>query len=398
MGETMTSELLRLDPKASSAWDAGRWSGAGAAGSRFEDGAAPKHGAPRVAVLPCGAFDFELPAELEAHAPPEARGLPRDGVRLMASHHSDDVIAHTRFRDIGAHLREGDVLVVNTSATINAALRASSDDGRPLELHLSTRMSADEWMVELRNPSASGTTPYLAGLPRQRIVLDGGGEVTLEAPYSRSGPPRLWRATLRLPATLPRYLEQHGFPIRYGYVEQEWPLPYYQTVFGTESGSAEMPSAGRAFTPELVTQLASRGVEIVPVLLHTGVASLEEGEEPYAEHYRVGEASARRITEARAAGRRIIAVGTTVVRTLETVTDDGGVTHAGAGWTDVVVTPSRAVRSVDGLLTGLHEPRASHLRMLAAIAGCDHVRVTYQAALRERYLWHEFGDLHLILP
>ena len=158
-----------------------------------------------------------------------------------------------------------------------------------------------------------------------------------------------------------------------------------------------MPSAGRAFTPQLITKLASHGVEIVPLLLHTGVSSLEEGEQPYAERYRISEASARRITRARRDGRRIIAVGTTVVRTLETVTDAAGVTHAGMGWTDVVVTPLRGARSVDGLLTGFHEPRASHLLMLAAIAGCQHLRVAYDAALAQRYLWHEFGDLHLIL-
>ncbi len=356
--------------------------------------------APRrpAAALPCGAFDFVLPAELEAKNPPEARGLARDDVRLMVSRINDDSVKHARFREIAEFLRAGDVLVINTSATINAALEARALDGTPLELHLSTRLNDHEWVIELRVPGTTGTTPFFGAVAGERVFLPAGGSTTLGAPYSRGESVRLWRATLRLPKALPRYLAEYGFPIRYGYVRERWPLEYYQTVFATEAGSAEMPSAGRAFTPELITRLVARGIEIVPVLLHTGVASLEEGEEPYPEHYAVRAESAARITSARAAGRRIIAVGTTVVRTLETLTDGSGVTHAGDGWTDEVVTPARAVRGVDGLLTGFHEPRASHLLMLAAIAGCRHLRVTYGVALRERYLWHEFGDLHLILP
>lgn len=352
-------------------------------------------------ALPCGAFDFILPPELEARNPPEARGIARDDVRLMVSRITVDGVAFAHFRDIADFLHAGDVLVINTSATINAALDAHTIDGTPLELHLSTRIGEDTWVIELRAPGAtdtSGTTPYFGGVGGDRVTLPGGGSATLDAPHSRGERTRLWRATLHLPKPLPRYLAEHGFPIRYGYVSERWPLEYYQTVFATEAGSAEMPSAGRAFTPELITRLVARGVEIVPVLLHTGVASLEEGEAPYAEHYTVSGDNARRITTARAAGRRIIAVGTTVVRTLETVTDSDGVTHAGDGWTDVVVTPAQPVRGADGLLTGFHEPRASHLLMLAALAGCGHLRVTYTAALRERCLWHEFGDLHLILP
>lgn len=349
-------------------------------------------------AMPCGPFDFVLPPELEAHDPPEARGLARDDVRLMVSRISDDSVSHARFRQIPDYLRAGDMLVVNTSATINAALDARTSDGLALELHLSTRLARDEWVIELRLPGIDGTRPYFDAHAGDRLLLPVGGAVTLGPAYSRDRRTRLWRATLDLPKPLPRYLAEHGFPIRYGYVRERWPLEYYQTVFTTEAGSAEMPSAGRAFTPELITRLVARGVEIVPLVLHTGVASLEEGEEPYAEHYRLSPESARRITSARADGRRVIAVGTTVVRTLETLTDTGGVTHPGEGWTSVVVTPARAVRSVDGLLTGFHEPRASHLLMLAAIAGCGHLRAAYPEAIRREYLWHEFGDLHLILP
>jgi S-adenosylmethionine:tRNA ribosyltransferase-isomerase len=205
-------------------------------------------------------------------------------------------------------------------------------------------------------------------------------------------------ATLDLPEPLDQYLDAHGSPIRYSYVKERWPLSYYQTVFATERGSAEMPSAGRPFTPALITALAARGVGIAPLLLHTGVASLEEHEPPYEEFYRVSLETAQAVNHAHATGRRVIAVGTTVVRALETVADVTGAAHPGQGWTGLVITPQRGLHVVDGLLTGLHEPRSSHLAMLEALAGRRHLALTYAEALREGYLWHEFGDVHLILP
>jgi S-adenosylmethionine:tRNA ribosyltransferase-isomerase len=225
--------------------------------------------------------------------------------------------------------------------------------------------------------------------------------VTLLAPYPLLVPvqsaSRLWMAALETPEPLNVYLDRHGFPIRYKYVKDRWPSSMYQTVFATEPGSAEMPSAGRPFTTELVTTLVSQGVEIAPLLLHTGVASLEDHEPPYEEYYRVPLETARLVNTARTAGKRIIAVGTTVVRALETVTDAEGMTHPGEGWTRLIITPARGLRAVNGLLTGLHEPRATHLAMLEALAGVAHLEVTYAEALRAGYLWHEFGDLHLIL-
>ncbi len=342
---------------------------------------------------------FELPHELEAHDPPEARRLTRDAVRMMVSYRNDDRIMHARFREIDRFLTPGDLLVINTSATINAALPVASEP--PSELHLSTHLGGDRWTVELRACGAAGTTPYYDGFPGMVLPLPAGATAMLEAPYRYRGAtrgPRLWIACLRLPSPVHEYLAAHGFPIRYGYVDECWPIDYYQTVYATEAGSAEMPSAGRAFTPEIITHLVARGVQFTPLLLHTGVSSLEAHEPPYPEFYRVPDEAARRVNETRAAGGRVIAIGTTVVRALETVTDEEGATRAGEGWTDIVVTPEGGVRSMDGLLTGLHEPRASHLQMLEAIAGRHHLRIAYAAALRERYLWHEFGDLHLILP
>jgi S-adenosylmethionine:tRNA ribosyltransferase-isomerase len=368
-------------------------------------------------------FDFDLPAALEAGAPPEARGLARDEVRLLVSHRRSGALVHSRFRELPHFLSPGDVLAINTSGTLNAALPAWGPDGRELELHLSTRLPGDLWSVELRHTSGGrGTEPWLTARAGDVFRLPAGAAVTLLTPQAEElrGRPgmrvRLWLATLSLPEPVHYYLERHGFPIRYGYVQERWPSSYYQTAYANEPGSAEMPSAGRGFTPELITRLVAGGVQFAPLVLHTGVASLEDHEPPYEEQYRVPAESARVLNAARGAGRRVIAVGTTVVRALESVTDPDGVVHPGEGWTRLVIAPDRCVRSVDGLLTGFHEPRATHLAMLSAVAGQDelcawctetdaplpagwaHLRETYAEALRERYLWHEFGDLHLLLP
>ncbi len=340
---------------------------------------------------------FELSPDQEAHEPPEARGLTRDAVRLMVSYRSDNRIVHARFRDLPQFLIPGDVLVINTSGTLNAALPVTRGDGTPLELHLSTHLPTDVWTVELRRFMEKGTAPFREARPGEAFSLPGGANATLHVPYPNS-PSRLWIATLQTPAPIDQYLRQYGYPIRYGYVREPWDEKYYQTVYATQVGSAEMPSAGRPFTPELITRLVARGVEIAPLLLHTGVASLESNEPPYDESYRVPVQTARVVNAARGEHRRIIAVGTTVVRALETVTDMEGVTWAGEGWTRLVITPSRGIRSVNGLLTGLHEPHSTHLAMLEALAGREHVRITFAAALQENYLWHEFGDVHLILP
>jgi S-adenosylmethionine:tRNA ribosyltransferase-isomerase len=349
-------------------------------------------------------LDFTLPSSLEADRPPEARGLARDEVRLMVSYLDDNHIVHTRFRRIGNVLRAGDVLVINTSGTMNAALHAWRKDGTRFELHLSTHLPADLWLVELRALDGTATRAFYDGEPETTFNLEGGASVTLHVPYygnsqrATHGRQRLWVATLQLPCPLQDFLARYGFPIRYGYVKEQWPLDYYQTVYVTEVGSAEMPSAGRAFTPELITRLIAQGVQFAPLLLHTGVASLEEDEPPVDEYYRVPVETASLVNMARRMSRRVVAVGTTVVRALESVTDATGIVHPGEGWTHLVITPERGVRAIDGLLTGFHEPHATHLWMLAALAGRAHLARSYAEALREGYLWHEFGDLHLILP
>jgi S-adenosylmethionine:tRNA ribosyltransferase-isomerase len=354
---------------------------------------------------PLSAIEFSLPPELEASAPPEARGLRRDQVRLMVASYSTHQIQHTRFYNFPKFLEEGDVLVINTSRTRNAALLATRTDGALLELHLSTHLDTGIWTVEVRSMDEAGKTKHFDDILSGEILsLPDGVSSRMQEPYvsdcnDNSIPSKtLWLAKIEFPGDVDQYLTRHGFPIRYNYVKERWPLSFYQTVYATESGSAEMPSAGRPFTSKLLKRLEAKGIQIAPMILHTGVSNIETHEPPYKEFYRVPPETARIVNEAHRLGKRVIAVGTTVIRALETVTNGDGKTHAGEGWTCLVITPQRELRAVNALLTGMHEPEASHLAMLEALAGADHIKVAYAEALQKGYLWHEFGDLHLILP
>lgn len=342
---------------------------------------------------------FDLPPELEATAPPEARGLTRDGVRMLVAHRGTGALEHTTFALLPRYLDAGDLVVVNTSGTIPAAVDGLGADGTRVVLHLSTQLGGDRWVVEPRRPADGQrdrtSERWSGGPPPNRLALGEGACAELLEPY-RGG--RLFVARLSLPLPPLRWLAVHGRPIRYGYVDRPWPVSAYQNVYVTEPGSAEMPSAGRPFTPEVITRLVAKGVGVTPVVLHTGVASLEADEVPYPERVRVPPATAARVNATHDAGGRVVAVGTTVVRALESAAVDRGGTVAPLdGWTDLVVTPERGVQVVDGLLTGWHEPEASHLLMLEAIAGRPLLEASYAASLAEGYLWHEFGDVHLIV-
>jgi S-adenosylmethionine:tRNA ribosyltransferase-isomerase len=330
-------------------------------------------------------LDFELPAELEAHEPPEARGLARDQVRLMVSHLEDDAIEHRHFNELAWVLRPGDVVVANDSATLPAALTARRTDGTDIALHISTRLSDELWVVEPRR---------IMPVAGERLRLGGRASARLLLPYRDSQ--RLWIA--HFDTDVRCLMARFGRPIAYGYVPRQWPLQMYQTVYAGPPGSSEMPSAGRAFSADVLSSLNERGIDFLTLTLHTGVASLEAHEKPYAEEYWIPQRTAASVQQARADGRRVIAVGTTVVRALESAYERGsGEVAVGHAWTELVITPERGVHVVDSLLTGFHEPQATHLAMLEAIAGRSHLEKAYAAALAERYLWHEFGDLHLIL-
>ncbi|WP_405566034.1 S-adenosylmethionine:tRNA ribosyltransferase-isomerase [Streptomyces phaeochromogenes] len=350
---------------------------------------------------------LRVPEELSARVPAEQRGqgLDRDAVRLLVSRGTE--VSHHGFAELPGLLRAGDLLIVNTSPTLAAAVDGRIGHARVV-VHFSTRGDDGRWAVEVRDPDGRGTTRARAGGPAgTEVRLPGGVRLVLEEPLTGRSP-RLWWGRVSEPggrvpeADVLRLLGRHGRPIRYSYTERDQPLSAYQTVFALPAadgaGSAEMPSAARPFTARLVAALVSRGVQFAPVTLHTGVASAEAHEPPYPERFAVPETSARLINAARAGDGRVVAVGTTAVRAVESATGADGVVRAAEGWTYLVVTPERGVRVVDGLLTGLHEPEASHLLMLEAVAGRAAIDRGYEAALRGRYLWHEFGDVHLILP
>jgi S-adenosylmethionine:tRNA ribosyltransferase-isomerase len=340
---------------------------------------------------------FTLDADREAHQPPEASGRRRDEVRLLVSHGRATPI-HTTFTSLPDYLQPGDLVVVNTSATVSAAVDVVIGGHGAAVLHVSNELPGDLWMVEPRRRVANGSTerlrladaPATVSLPDGRPLL----HLLRRAPDSQ----RIWLAVAAADVDLPATMAAVGRPIRYQYVPRDWPLDSYQTVFATEPGSAEMPSAARPFTAEIVTRLVSNGVAISPITLHTGVSSLEAGERPYTERYRVPAATAALANATHRGGGHVIAIGTTVVRALETVTDRAGTVHPGEGWTDVVIDPDRGVRAVDGLLTGWHEPEATHLAMLEAVGGRQLLVLAYESAFAAGYRWHEFGDSHLILP
>jgi S-adenosylmethionine:tRNA ribosyltransferase-isomerase len=333
-------------------------------------------------------LDFELPRDLEAREPAELRGEGRDDVRLLVSVLRDNALVHAHFRDLPRFLRPDDLLVLNTTATLPAALSAIREDGEAIALHVSTPVAAGLFVVE---PRVAGREPAKA---QERFALPGDVTCTLLAPSRDSQ--RLWIASMPV-ADIRAYLHRYGRPIAYSYIDRAYPIDAYQTVFADAPGSAEMPSAGRAFTREMLVCLRRSGVRLAKLVLHAGVASLESHERPYEEFYEVPVRTAEEIRRAKARGGRVIAVGTTVVRALESSVDRNGRVIASRGWTDLMITPERGVRIVDSLLTGLHEPRATHLAMLEAIAGREHIARAYEAALAGKYLWHEFGDLHLLL-
>lgn len=339
---------------------------------------------------------FELPDGAEATGPPERRGLRRDEVRQLVVR--PDGIEHRRFTDLPQHLRAGDLLVINTSATLPAAVDALRIDGRNAGVHVSTELDDGDWVVEVRRADALG--PELELTPGEVLLLPGGERLTLIWPYPDPDAlsSRLWRAEISPAVDRVRYLHAHGRPIGYRYLTGRYPLADYQTVYATEPGSAEMASAGRPFTRELLHRLSVRGVRVAPVVLHAGVSSPELHEPPAPERFEVPATTAREVTAIREAGGRVVAVGTTAVRALESAAAPDGTVHAARGWTDLVLDRDRPAWTVTGLITGLHAPEASHLLLLEAVVGAGLVATAYAEAVRTEYLWHEFGDSMLFLP
>jgi S-adenosylmethionine:tRNA ribosyltransferase-isomerase len=344
-------------------------------------------------------FAFALPSELCARVPPERRGVPRDRVRLLVIDRQTGRVEHSRFDRLADYLRPGDLLVFNSSRTLPAVLDGCAAGGPCVEVRLAEHLPDDSWLALL---VCRGGDPFGCGLC-EGMRIDFGRGLTATVHERDRRIPRLWRLRFsRTGGDLIDLLYRLGRPVRYEYVSAPWGLDYYQTVYAREPGSAEMPSAGRAFTWRLLFGLRRRGVEAAHVVLHTGLSSylddeLDAQHPASEEEYFIGASAAERVNRARAAGRRVIGVGTTVVRALESAADAGGRVRAGHGYTRLHVAADHTLRAVDGLLTGLHEPEASHLDLLTAFLPAGTIRAAYEEAVRRRYLWHEFGDLNLIL-
>ncbi|MGL5866153.1 MAG: S-adenosylmethionine:tRNA ribosyltransferase-isomerase [Dermatophilaceae bacterium] len=331
-----------------------------------------------------------------ATVPPESRGLARDEVRLLVARPNG--IRHVRFRDLADQLGPGDLVAVNTSATVPAELDGDLTGRGAVVIHVASRLADDSRVVEVR--TAPDAERAVLDAEPDDLVTAGAVVIQLAEPYPFRASPtgagnRLWRAAVT--GDLDRELATRGRPIGYGYLERPLPLEAYQTVFGIQPGSAEMPSAGRPFTTELVTRLVAAGVGVVPVTLHTGVSSQEAGEGPQPEWFEVPGATAAAVNATRAAGGRVVAVGTTVTRALESAVADGAVV-ARSGWTDRVVTAGDPPQVVSGLISGWHDPAASHVLLVEAVAGESLTQAAYDAAVAAGYLWHEFGDSALFLP
>jgi S-adenosylmethionine:tRNA ribosyltransferase-isomerase len=372
---------------------------------------------------------FDLPPELAAAGPPEVRGLARDGIRLLVAEGPN--VTHTRFADLSRFLNPGDLLVVNTSATRAAAVDGEHARLGPVVVHFSTALDDGSWVIELRSAGSAKSSVLTAAIG-DRVLLPDGVTLLLSTPYpntpasssapspSSSRPPsmspplspsrspgtkaftgqRLWQTQPLAGTRVNHLLAVHGRPIRYGYLKGQWPISTYQTVFADPAdgeASAEMPSAGRPFSTELVTRLAAKGVVFAPITLHAGVSSQESGEPPMAERFTVPARTASQVNWTRQGGGRVIAVGTTATRALESAARPDGSVEAAGGWTDVVIGPEHPARTVDGLITGMHDPDASHLLLLEAVVGTETLQRAYAAALEGRYLWHEFGDSCLLI-
>jgi S-adenosylmethionine:tRNA ribosyltransferase-isomerase len=345
-------------------------------------------------------FNFTLPDELSAKEPPERRGLGRDKVRLLVIDRRSGAVEHTKFEQLAKFLRKGDLLVFNSSRTLPASLEACCTAHGPcVQVRLAQHLPDDSWLALL---VCKAGDPFGCGL-RAGMHLDFTNNLVGEVFDRDARIPRLWKIRFSKTGTeLIDLIYRIGQPVRYEYVSAPWDLDYYQTVYAKEPGSAEMPSAGRAFTWKLLFELRRRGIDFAYLVLHTGLSSylddeLDRSHPASEEEYFLSEAAATKINDTRAGGGRVIAVGTTVVRALESIAEANGRVQPAHAYTRLHIGDAHELKTVDGLLTGLHEPEASHLDLLSAFVSAEKIHAAYHEAIMQRYLWHEFGDLNLII-
>lgn len=341
-------------------------------------------------------LNLGLPFHL-ATKPPASR----EDVKLLLIRTRTRGLQHRQFKDLAEELLPGDLLVVNDSQMMPGRIPARAQ-GEDLVLHLAGRLSPHRFLVERRTQEGGPDWSHFA-LGTILTVVDEAGSPISEGTVQQHFHPksRIWIVDSN--DDWYRIATQHGRPIQYHYVTAEQPLSQYRTLFGSRPGSVEMPSASRPFTGGLMTRLRHRGVEFAPLTLHTTVSSHEvmgdfEDHPILPEWFHIPRLTARRIAHAKRAGHRVIAVGTTVVRALETRLDQEGLPVAQSGWTTRIVSPDDPPILVDGLITGLHDNFSSHLALLYSFASRDLIRDAYEEASVHQYLWHEFGDLSLICP
>lgn len=336
-------------------------------------------------------FYYDLPQELIAQQPVE----PRDSSRLLVAHRTTGDIEHRVFRQITDYLRAGDALVINDTRVIPARLLGhKADSGGAVELLLLKRLDNDTWEALVRpGRKARLGTEVVFGDGRLRANLlrdtEAGGRVV----------------RFRYEGVFEEALEELGRMPLPPYIHKELEdRERYQTVYAAHDGSAAAPTAGLHFTPELLKRVAALGVDIVPVLLHVGLGTFRpvkarevSAHTMHSERYEVTPDASARINAARARGGRVVCVGTTTVRTLESVANAAGVVRPGCGETAIFITPGVPIRAVDALITNFHLPESTLLMLVSALMGREQALAAYAEAVRERYRFFSFGDAMLIL-
>lgn len=334
-------------------------------------------------------FDYQLPEELIAQDPIE----PRDASRLLILDRNSGATRHSLFNRLGEELNSGDMLVLNDTKVLPARLFAIRESGAAVELLLLKQVGLDIWQCLVRPGKKARPGARLAfSLPELRaeiVDVAEGGSRLVRFEHEGDFYSLLERVgTMPLPPYIKKPLLDQG---------------RYQPVYARERGSAAAPTAGLHFTERLLEELAAQGVLIEKVLLHVGLGTFRpvkvdvvEDHEMHSEFYRVSRQTANAINQARAAGGRIIACGTTAVRTLETVAGPDGTLREAEGWTQIFIYPGYQFKLVDAMITNFHLPKSTLVMLVSAFAGRDKVLAAYAEAIRERYRYFSFGDAMLI--
>ena len=339
-------------------------------------------------MLSTDMFYYDLPQEFIAQTPVE----PRDHSKLLVYNRSSKNIEHKRFFNIIDHLNQGDALVINQTRVIPARLFGTTESGGAIQILLLTRKNKDEWEVLVKpgKKARIGATLLFGDELKATVtdIIDDGQRIirfeyvgVFEEILDRLG-------QMPLPPYITARLEDKE---------------RYQTVYSKESGSAAAPTAGLHFTQELLDKIKDKGVKIVPVLLHVGLGTFRPVKvedvtkhQMHSEFYSISQDSARIINEVKAAGNKVIAVGTTSTRVLETATDENGIVRSGSGWTDIFIYPGYKFKCIDKLITNFHLPESTLIMLISALCSREEILSVYETAKENNYRFFSFGDAMLI--